>query len=299
MANLYSFGCSYTNYHWPTYSDYIGTSFDKHIKGGESGCGNKYIFKNVCDKLDNIRREDLVIVQWTSLEREDKYFSSINELTDNYNKSKIQKGWSSNGSIFELNGYFDESYIKNYFSYNESFEMLESYCTSIKYSLEKIGCKYFFIFMLNPFETYDDVLLGEPLSIYYNSKLRTSLYKDFFKDYTQAIFFKKFMLNLQFNRKSLFQMQSLIENNQTPNHTYDEFNNVCHLDYHPKSITHLKIALQLIQEQNIRELVKIDIDKLTDISLKIDKMFEKENVKKSYSFLKTDSNHFNKMIHDE
>jgi hypothetical protein len=75
---FFAFGCSFTNYNWPTWADIIGQDIPVYQNWGKIGAGNHYIFNSIieADARYNFNKEDLVIVMWTFLHREDRYYNS-------------------------------------------------------------------------------------------------------------------------------------------------------------------------------------------------------------------------------
>ena len=76
---LFTFGCSMTSYHYPTWADILGRSFDSFQNWGRPGAGNNYILNaiNRCHLQNNFVPTDTVVILWTSLARIDYY--QINE----------------------------------------------------------------------------------------------------------------------------------------------------------------------------------------------------------------------------
>lgn len=72
---LYTFGCSFTQYGWPTWADIAGQSFDKHVNYGFRGCGNEYILLALTELLHTtkIDPDDEIIIMWSSVTRLDIY----------------------------------------------------------------------------------------------------------------------------------------------------------------------------------------------------------------------------------
>jgi hypothetical protein len=72
---FFAFGCSFTNYIWPTWADIIGQDIEVYQNWGKQGAGNHYIFNSVmeCDSRNHFNQDDLVIVMWSAIEREDRY----------------------------------------------------------------------------------------------------------------------------------------------------------------------------------------------------------------------------------
>ena len=101
MSKLYAFGCSYTNFKYPTYFDFLSPYFNESFNFGKPGCGNRAIFNTVVNHIDEIKKNDVVIVQWSSLLREDRIF---------YNNK-----WDAGGIITNTMNY-NEEWIKKYFN---------------------------------------------------------------------------------------------------------------------------------------------------------------------------------------
>ena len=66
-----SFGCSYTEYGYPTYASFLGQHFDIRENLGMCGAGNRYIFHKliatlkILDKADvKFTENDLITIQW-------------------------------------------------------------------------------------------------------------------------------------------------------------------------------------------------------------------------------------------
>ncbi len=72
---LFTFGCSMTSYHYPTWADIVGKNFVAYENWGRPGAGNNYILNavNRCHLQNKFTADDTVIVLWTGLARTD-YF---------------------------------------------------------------------------------------------------------------------------------------------------------------------------------------------------------------------------------
>ena len=77
MKRLFTFGCSFTHYHWPTWADILGKEFDYFENWGQGGSGNLFILNslNECVIKRNITSDDTVIIKWTDIYRNDTYNS--------------------------------------------------------------------------------------------------------------------------------------------------------------------------------------------------------------------------------
>jgi hypothetical protein len=92
-GRLYTFGCSMTQYRWPTWADIVGTCWNKFENWGRPGAGNQYIFNSVieCDARNNFNSDDTVLIMWSGISRIDYYqFNSWGHLHSTYpEKNKL------------------------------------------------------------------------------------------------------------------------------------------------------------------------------------------------------------------
>ena len=67
MSRLFTFGCSFTKYHWPTWANILGKEFDQHQNWAEPGAGNHFILNSLveCNLRNNILPDDTVGIMWT------------------------------------------------------------------------------------------------------------------------------------------------------------------------------------------------------------------------------------------
>jgi len=93
---FFSFGCSFTNYFWPTWADIIGRQIDHYENWGKGGAGNQFIFNSLieCHRRNKFTKEDLVVVMWTSCSREDRYVNNEWLVAASENREEIYgKEW--------------------------------------------------------------------------------------------------------------------------------------------------------------------------------------------------------------
>ena len=129
MSRLFTFGCSFTKYFYPTWADFIGTQFDSHQNWGKSGAGNFYICSQLleCNQLNNINKDDVVLIMLSGyirfdiIDRESKFVTCGNM----YNQK-----------------FFDEDFVYNKWSEEFGFYSTWVYVNSIINFLDSVGCKY-------------------------------------------------------------------------------------------------------------------------------------------------------------
>lgn len=108
MKRLFVFGCSFTQYAWPTWGDLLGNHFDYTENWAWPGLGNRAIAERIaeCHARNNFNENDTVVVQWSSHVRHDWF------RTDDPDA----RGWQTKGSIFNyLNeDTFDRKWIETF-----------------------------------------------------------------------------------------------------------------------------------------------------------------------------------------
>ncbi len=128
---LFTFGCSFTQYHWPTWADILGREANYYENWALSGGGNDFILNRLveCNQRNSLTRRDLVIIMWSGVTREDHYTTL----------------WKLRGNQYtcnDINWLIDNRSPQGY--------LLKSlnYITAAKFILDSIGCRYYFLSML-------------------------------------------------------------------------------------------------------------------------------------------------------
>jgi len=95
MKRLFTFGCSFTEYPWPSWADLTSVAFDHYENWGCRGIGNRAIAERIVEAhvKHNFCQDDTIIVQWSSHLRHDWYHTHRVP----HNRST---GWKTAGSIF-------------------------------------------------------------------------------------------------------------------------------------------------------------------------------------------------------
>jgi hypothetical protein len=127
---FFSFGCSFTRWCWPTWSDYIGLNFDEYYNYGCGGADNKNILYRLlhADKKYKFTSDDTIMIMFTSFNRlsyVDKDFTihNIGDLVDhNVKAHPIGKNYNFETAIYD-----------NYIAIQSAKSILES--KNIKYEL--------------------------------------------------------------------------------------------------------------------------------------------------------------------
>ena len=126
---LFTFGCSFTNYFWPTWNSFLALDdrWDEYENWALKGIGNQAIFERLteCIATKNLTSSDTVIVQWSGVYRHDILHSG--------------KGWANTGGLGHSK-LFDSSWFDKFFdqeAYN--FHTL-TYIVAAQILLEKTNC---------------------------------------------------------------------------------------------------------------------------------------------------------------
>jgi hypothetical protein len=110
MKRLFVFGCSFTNYDWPTWADMLSLEFEYFENWAMPGLGNRAIAERLaeCHAKNNINADDTVIVQWSSHIRQDWYKDEFNKEENSF------EGWA----VHYHSQYYNEhkKYIDKLFS---------------------------------------------------------------------------------------------------------------------------------------------------------------------------------------
>jgi len=100
---LFVFGCSFTQYAWPTWADLLAKEMEhaEYYNFGRSGAGNLFISNRITQANGkfNFCDTDLVIVMWSGAFREDRY---------------IDDRWVTAGNIYTQTHAYDKNFVKNY-----------------------------------------------------------------------------------------------------------------------------------------------------------------------------------------
>ena len=105
---LITFGCSFTDYSWPTWSDIMALDLDcEYENWAIGGGGNQQIARRVLyrDQEFGWHDTDLVMIQWTSITREDRFYSTrwVSQgsvsMAPHYGPEWVDKYWSWNNDV--------------------------------------------------------------------------------------------------------------------------------------------------------------------------------------------------------
>ena len=129
---LFTFGCSYTNYYWPTWSDLLGYQFDEHQNWAISGLGNNAIMQRVNEALtkNKVTEDDYVVVQFTDFNRLDLHSVGILPFGN----------WRAGGNIWMKS--VEEPWIQQTWNEESYMYMSHNYISMTINFLRSLPCKW-------------------------------------------------------------------------------------------------------------------------------------------------------------
>ena len=130
---LFTFGCSCTGYHYPTWADLIGTQFEEFYNSGLAGMGNRFIQQMVfeADYHKKFTPDDTVLVMFTSYLRNDVWLSN-------------GKNWPSRGPVYLTSNadVYNNWWMKNHWSLEWGLMDSWSSVNAVKRFLDASGVQY-------------------------------------------------------------------------------------------------------------------------------------------------------------
>lgn len=228
VKRLFTFGCSFTGYAWSTWPEII--AYDLNIplyNYGASGAGNQYIF-NMLIQANNFykfNQDDLIIICWTNVMREDRY---------------INGRWIITGNIHQM-GFYNENFIKKY---SDPFGYLIrdlAFMQAADDILSKIGCQYHFLSMNKFIENFDQFSTASFQETETSKNLK-NLYQNVLTKINKS--FYEVLWNNDINNKIKLEEEMLGKN----------FG-----DRHPTPLEHLQY-LENIFDHNFSEITKKEVE---------------------------------------
>lgn len=103
---FFAFGCSFTNYYWPTWADIIAKHLDiEYYNYGIQGLGNVGIMHRIieADLTHAFNDNDLIIVVWSDWNREDRFYNDTwfaeGGVFKSYSEDFVEKYWAIENDI--------------------------------------------------------------------------------------------------------------------------------------------------------------------------------------------------------
>ena len=134
MKRLFTFGCSFTQYGWPTWADILGFQFEHYENWGQSGAGNLFISAQIseCSIKNTLNKDDTVIVMWTNVTREDRYQNG---------------GWITPGNVYKNTQLFGKDWVKKFADIRGYYVRDFALINLVDELLKSKGVTYYFLSM--------------------------------------------------------------------------------------------------------------------------------------------------------
>lgn len=197
---LITFGCSYTNYYWPTWSDLLGYQFDDYQNWAISGLGNNAIMQRVNESCtsNTLNKDDVVVVQFTDFNRLDLHSMGIVPFGN----------WRAGGNIWMKPT--EEPWIRNTWNEESYMYMAHNYISMTINFLKNLPCKWAITSSIDVPSLIKDKDFVHNKSIYNNWVQPIQTYADDFKSPIVNVAYK------DSDSISLFTKKKKIEQDQHP-----------------------------------------------------------------------------------
>lgn len=139
---LFAFGCSFTKYFWATWPEMVADIVDiPFYNFGHSGAGNQYIANSLIQahKRYNIDQNDLVMISWTNVCREDRW---------------AKGNWLLTGNVYSQ-GIYNQEFVEKFADPVGYYIRDLATINLVKEFLDHRGCQYRFMSMCNIVERQD------------------------------------------------------------------------------------------------------------------------------------------------
>ena len=249
VKRLFAFGCSFTKYFWSCWPEIVGEDLDiPFYNYGQSGAGNQYIANMIiqADLQHKFTEDDLVMVCWTNVSREDKW---------------VNGAWTTPGNIYTQTVYHSD-YVKKW---ADPLGYLLRDCATISLVngyLQNTNCQYHFFSMCDLHHTFD---LNE------NNKINDNMndvYQRLCDMYNHILMMPSFYDLVWHNDIHEYKFKSMKQ-------IYGDYFD----DGHPSPLDHLNFLRCLFPQHCFKEStikkVKISNDRLTYFILNRIKQFRK------------------------
>lgn len=129
VKRIFTFGCSFTNFFWPTWANIVSKEIDhaEFYNFGKSGLGNLGISAKISEAhyRFNFSESDLVMIMWSTFLREDRW---------------VTGSWFGAGNVFST-GMYDEYFREHYADVCGYLIRDGALINMCKHFLEKLPCK--------------------------------------------------------------------------------------------------------------------------------------------------------------
>lgn len=141
QRRLFTFGCSFTHFFWPTWADILGSTYDHYENWACSGYGNRAIVERLseCVAHNKITADDTIIVQFTDFHRHDIHQQGI--------EPNGISNWRLGGNVWTKE--IEMEWVKDFWS---EYSYVYHSCNFINLGitlLKSLPCKFYITSMVN------------------------------------------------------------------------------------------------------------------------------------------------------
>lgn len=153
---LFTFGCSHTQYRWPSWANILGLSFKEFYNFGQPGSGIFYMMYQFvyANKHFKFRKDDTLI------------FMLSDEARLDFVKDKT---WFNSGLAFASKHLLGEKLFEHY-TLTHAIESTYIYVYFLKKELEEIGCNYEIMYAFPPVVDENDSFFDDNVKSIWRNK---------------------------------------------------------------------------------------------------------------------------------
>jgi len=136
-SRLFTFGCSFTKYEWPTWADILSLDYEVFENWAQVGAGNHFILYSLTEAVarQHIGPDDTVAVMFTGVAREDRY---------------IDGAWHTPGNVYGHLEFKDKEPPDPTGYFLTSLSTIDA----VRRILDQVGCQYHLLSVV-PFDVID------------------------------------------------------------------------------------------------------------------------------------------------
>lgn len=179
MRRLFTFGCSFTSYHWPTWADILGKEFDHFENWGMSGASNQFVFNGLIESKirNNFTPDDTIAIMLTNVSRLDIYRKNF---------------WYLPGNIYTTSIY-DDQFLEKFTDHRGFLIRDLATITAMIELVKSWKVNYYFLSMVpidaeNQYKTYHNATSPKNMDV-------LKLYKDTISEIRPSVYEKIFNYN--------------------------------------------------------------------------------------------------------
>jgi hypothetical protein len=242
MTRLYTFGCSFTQYYWPTWADILGREFDQFENWGQCGGGNQFIFNSITECLikNKLNKNDTVVVMWTNVTREDRY---------------VGHRWLTPGNVYTYQTVYDQTFVEKFADVKGYYLRDLATIHAAKRMLDSYDISYIFTSMV-PIKNSDQYNVNQVTEL----DEQFNLYSESLSIFRPSIF--ESIFNFDWSSKPIVGQSKRLNSHPTPGE---------HLEYVNKILPEFTVSnetedwVSMINQKVLDENLNIENIKLQDL----------------------------------